>query len=85
MQEAEDPVPSVVQLDRERASEGQRDAKEGSSCGVASQVNHRKALKRYLPDQQHQVKHAEVMRESANKYLNQLLILFEEKKRYVLN
>ena len=53
MQEVEDPVPSVVQLDRERASEGQRDAKEGSSSGVASQINHRETLKCYLPDQQH--------------------------------
>ena len=79
MQEVEDPVPSVVQLDRERASEGQRDAKEGSSSGVASQINHRETLKCYLPDQQHQVKHAEVMKVSGQKYLNLLLILFEEK------
>ena len=79
MQEAEDPVPLVVQLDRERASEGQRDAKEGSSSGVASQVNHRETIECHLPDQQHQVKHAEVMKVSGQKYLNLLLILFEEK------
>ena len=85
MQEAEDPVPLVVQLDRERASEGQRDAKEGSSSGVASQVNHRETIERHLPDQQHQVKHAEVMKVSGQKYLNLLLIMFEEKKRYVPN